>query len=115
MKMTGFDRLAGEVCAKYGFCGSGHTGVFVHFTDFLPETGPVTAEDFTDWLLIADGYDPARQAEVFEKFRAIFRPIFIKHMGTDCVDAGLLYYSPGSSDGPFHPRRWARPGSGPKR
>ncbi|WP_112310858.1 hypothetical protein [Pseudogemmobacter bohemicus] len=113
MKKTGFDRLACEVCAKYGFCGSGHTGTFVHVTDFLPESGPVTAEQFTDWLLIADGYDPESQAEVFEKFRAIFRPIFIKHMGADCVEAGLLYYSPGNSDGFFHPRRRARRRSRP--
>lgn len=85
--------MAYELCAKFGFCGSAHTGRMVRVTDFIPDSGSVTADQFIEWLLLADGYDPAKQGEAFRHFKTVLHGVFVKHMGADIVDASLLRYS----------------------
>ncbi|HEV2235263.1 MAG TPA: hypothetical protein VGR57_01260 [Ktedonobacterales bacterium] len=86
-----FDGMMHKFCVGLGYCGSVNDGKPQHVTDFIPETGPVSAEQFARWLLAAEsGYD----AEVFDpsdvRIRQ-FSAIFIKHMGADVVDASLLH------------------------
>ncbi|MER9914996.1 hypothetical protein NKJ71_30735 [Mesorhizobium sp. M0050] len=50
-----FDGLMRAVCTGYGYCGSLQDDGFVHVTDFFPERGRVTAEQFVDWLFMAEG------------------------------------------------------------
>ncbi len=47
-----------DVCVKLGWCGCVKEGKRLHITDFIPETGPVSADRFARWLIMADGLDP---------------------------------------------------------
>jgi hypothetical protein len=88
-KKPNFDTLLTAVCAGHGYCGSVQDGRFVHVTDFIPDSGQVTAEQFVDWVFIADGNrwigDP-----IAMKHRETLRAYFIFHMGADVVDARRL-------------------------
>jgi hypothetical protein len=79
-----FDGMMSEYCGL-GYCGSVKDGEALHVTDFIPETGPVTAAQFTRWLLVAEGFEP-------DEFNVRdLSGVFIKHMGADVVDASRLH------------------------
>lgn len=82
-KPTIFDGMINEVCVKMGFCGSVVDGEPRHVTDFIPKTGPVSAEQFASWVLIAEGMSPEQERGFWHSLKAVF----VKHMKADVVDA----------------------------
>ena len=78
-----FDGMMHEFCVGLGFCGSVRDGKPLHVTDFVPEAGTVSADEFVQWIISAEGlegYDDARH----------LKEVFIKHMGTVAVDVSNL-------------------------
>lgn len=83
---TGFDTLMDQVCVEWGHCGSVQAGRYVHVTDFIPDSVTVTASQFAEWVLIAEGGTDA-QTTYRERWLSRLRDAFVEHMGTDCVHA----------------------------
>jgi hypothetical protein len=79
----GFDAMMDELAGRMGYCGTGKT----HVTDFIPAEGPVTADQFVEWLILAEE-DP-----VTARFRPELRAIFLRHMKREIVDARDLQWS----------------------
>jgi len=82
-----FDGMMHELCVGLGWCGCVKDGKPRHVSDFIPDTGPVSAEEFARWLVQADGLDPEKldKAEMGR-----LRATFVRHMGTNIVDASTL-------------------------
>jgi hypothetical protein len=89
---TRYNALMGEVCVRYGFCGSCVDGTPSHVGDLIPSSGPVTADQFVDWLVIADGLDLTSFSEHRKPLKRQLRAAFIKHMGAEVVDASDLQW-----------------------
>lgn len=85
-----FDELMREVCVTYGYCGGIVDGKPSHVTDFIPESGPVTAKQFADWLFLADGADPTEISGRQAKLHAALESAFVRHLGAATVDASIL-------------------------
>ena len=86
-----FDGMMHEFCVGFGYCGCVKDGEPLHVSDFIPETGPVSADQFARWLIAADGFDSDGFST--SEFRRLIRQlteVFVKHMGTDVVDASNL-------------------------
>ena len=83
-----FDGMMHEFCVGLGWCGCVKDGRPLHITDFIPESGPVSADEFARWLIVADGLDPNQlhPSEWIPDLKAVF----VKHMGADVVDASKL-------------------------
>ena len=62
-----FVRLMNELCVGLGCCGGISDGQPSHVTDFIPAAGPVTAKDFANWALLAEGLDPL--VELCQRYR----------------------------------------------
>ena len=75
-----FDDMIYEFCAGHGFCGSVLNGRLSHVSDFIPQVGMVSADEFVRWILKAEGL------EAYNNTKSL-KAIFIKHMGADKVDA----------------------------
>jgi hypothetical protein len=82
-----FDGMMHQFCAKLGWCGAMRDGKPLHVSDFVPETGPVTADEFARWLVMADGLNPDQlsRSQLGE-----LAEVFVKHMGASIVDASEL-------------------------
>jgi hypothetical protein len=88
----GFESLMHDVCVGHGYCGGVHDDRFMHVTDFIPESGPVTADQFVAWVYLAeygrseeDGYSP-----LWARHRQTIRNWFVEHMGSEVVDSARL-------------------------
>ena len=79
--------LLQTICGGMGYCGSVVDGARRHVDDFISAEGPVTADQFVDWVFQAEGIEPLLGERSHK--RAI-REAFIKHMGSDVVDASKL-------------------------
>jgi hypothetical protein len=77
-----------EVCVGLGFCGSVINDEPRHVDDFIPASGPVTADQFVDWLFQAEGKNPT----MFEQHRRAIKAAFVRHMGSSTVDAKHLHW-----------------------
>jgi len=87
-----FDGMMHEFCARRGWCGSIKDGKRLHVTDFVPETGPVSTDEFVKWLVMADGFDPDEpSATEVSRWMPELKAVFVKHMGADIVDASNLH------------------------
>lgn len=73
----------------YGYCGSLQDGGFLHVTDFFPERGTVTVEQFVDWLFLAEG-DQTDRSPFAMLMREKIRSCFIGYMGSDVVSVRKL-------------------------
>jgi hypothetical protein len=82
-----FDGMMHEFCVGLGWCGCVKDGRPLHVSDFIPETGPVSADEFARWLITADGLDPDQLSDA--ELRQL-RAVFVKHMGVDVIDASNL-------------------------
>jgi hypothetical protein len=89
MPKPNIETLMYAICVNHGFCGGLHGEKFVRATDFVPPRGTVTADDFVDWIFLAEGVrwlgDP-----VAMRYRERLRSHFIAHMGSSIVDARRL-------------------------
>lgn len=86
---TAFDALMHEVCVERGG-GSVVDDRPMHLTDFLPESGEVTADQFADWIFEADGVDPDEDREKWQRHIDDLRDAFKRHMGEFSVDVQQL-------------------------
>ena len=81
----GYAALLNEVCVGLGYCGCIKDGEPLHVDDFIPDAGLVTADQFAEWVVLADNMDPSTNPHLNAIRRA-----FVRHMGADTVDATLL-------------------------
>ena len=86
----GYNALMHEVCVGMGWCGGVIDGEPSHVDDFIPNEGSVTADQFVDWLFRADGMDPLEDPAKWQKHKDGLRNAFIRHMGSDIVNACQL-------------------------
>jgi len=84
-RSSAYDRLLQQVCIGLGYCGSVIDGEPSHVDMFIPEEGPVTADEFVEWVFRAEGLEAAGG----EHSRQI-REAFVQHMGGEVVEARLL-------------------------
>jgi hypothetical protein len=101
MTETGFDALMDEACVGWGFCGCVKHDRRLHVTLFIPPEGPVTADQFVEWLFLADNMNPNSEPAKWQRHKAALRAAFVRHMGAETVDARLLHWS----DVPPHDER----------
>jgi len=102
---TGFDALMDFVCVGHGYCGSIHrNGTPLHVTLFIPDEGPVTADQFVEWVFLADRENPNVEPERTQRAKDAIRAAFVEYMGGDVVDAERLRWS----DAP-PPDEWKTP------
>ena len=85
-----YNSLMHEVCVGRGWCGGIVNDKPSHVDDFIPETGPVSAEQFIEWLFQADGVDPSSEPTKWAKHKNALREAFVRHMGADVIDASAL-------------------------
>jgi hypothetical protein len=83
-----YNALLHEICVDLGFCGSVVDGEPLHVDKFIPDKGTVSADQFVDWVFMAEGWDPS-EADA-SKHRASIRNAFVTQMGAEAVDAGDL-------------------------
>jgi hypothetical protein len=102
MSKSGFDALMDEVCVGLGFCGCIKRGRPLHVSRFVPSSGPVRADQFAEWVFLADDMNPNSRPERWEKIRAKIEDAFVRHMGGDVVDASQLRWSDDDSDPSIH-------------
>ena len=86
--VAGFDALMHDVCVCQGWCGGP-----AHVTDFIPESGSVTVDQFVDWLFEAEGLETTNDAEKWREHRKVLRDAFVRHMGNNVVDATELQWN----------------------
>ena len=89
---TKFDGMMYEFCVRLGWCGATvKDGKLVLITDFIADTGSVTADQFVDWLILADGVDVNQEGvSQLKRWRRELKAVFLKHMGPEVVDAAQL-------------------------
>jgi hypothetical protein len=86
-----FDGMMHELCGKRGWCGGVKDGKRLHVTDFIPATGPVSADEFARWLIVAEGFDPDQFSTAeLERLMDQLKAVFVKHMGAHVIDASNL-------------------------
>lgn len=90
---SAFDGLMREVCVQRGWCGGIVDGQTKHVTDFLPEDGAVSADQFAAWLFKADGVDPDEDRTKWQPHFDGLRDAFVRHMGANEVDVDRLKWS----------------------
>ncbi|MDO6965796.1 hypothetical protein [Rhizobium alvei] len=61
----------------------------MHVTDFIPKHGTVSADDFVDWLFLADDETFIGRMNAMRR-RETLRSMFIAHMGSTTVKASRL-------------------------
>lgn len=92
-KPSAFDAMMHELCVGKGWCGSVIDGAPSHVTDYIPDKGEVSAEQFVDWLIKADGEDPSQNSPQMRRVKTALIDVFIKYMGAQSVDAARLRFS----------------------
>ena len=85
-----FNSLMREVCVDRGWCGGIVDGEPSHVDFFIPDSGPVTVDQFVDWLFLAEDMDPTAEPEKWQSHRDGLREAFLRHMGSAIVDASAL-------------------------
>jgi hypothetical protein len=90
---SGYEALMHCVCGDWGFCGCVKNDKPLHVDDLIHETGLVTADQFVEWVFLADNMNPNSDIETWQKHKDAIRTAFISHMGSDVVDACRLKWS----------------------
>lgn len=70
-----------------GFCGCVKDGKPLHVHDFIPEEGTITADEFVEWVFLADDLDSSDGSTGWSTSGKAIREAFIKHMGGSEADA----------------------------
>jgi hypothetical protein len=85
-----YARLQNKVCVGLGYCGTEKNGKPLHVDDIIPSYGMVTAEQFAEWVILADDLNPNLAPTEHKK---MMRAAFIDCMGAEVVDASRLKWS----------------------
>ncbi|MEM8985595.1 MAG: hypothetical protein AAGC95_02635 [Pseudomonadota bacterium] len=88
-----FDALMHEICVGMGFCGCIKRGSPLHVTSFIPSTGVVSADQFAEWVFLADNLNPNTDRKSWGNHKNKLKSAFLRHMGAETVDAKSLQYS----------------------
>lgn len=91
---TGFDALMTFTCVRMGYCGCIKNEQAFDVTLLIPDRGVVTADQFAEWVLLADNTNP--NTECRSNIRKAIRDSFVEHMGSEVVDASRLQYTRGT-------------------
>ncbi|MDB5471398.1 MAG: hypothetical protein JWR84_2958 [Caulobacter sp.] len=85
-------------CVGMGYCGwTDADGQMRHVTDFIPDEGPVSADQFVEWVLLAEG----RRSDLTPlRHKRQLRQTFVDIMGGAVVDARRRWPEADTSDGP---------------
>ncbi len=83
MDKSCFEILMEFTCVQLGYCGSRINGKSHHVTDYIPKYGYVTADEFADWVFVAEGIDPKSDRVIDHKKRIVMK--FKECMGTDTI------------------------------
>lgn len=75
-----YARLQNKVCVGLGYCGTVKNGKTLHVDDIIPSYGMVTAEQFAEWVILADDLNPNLAPSEHKK---MIRAAFIEFMGAD--------------------------------
>lgn len=86
-----FDLLLWHICVGSGWCGGIVGGVPTHVTDLLPKSGTVTARQFAELAIRADGWPDGEPFE--EKHLHQLETAFITRMGAASAEAEALQMS----------------------
>lgn len=92
------DALMDEICVGLGFCGCIKDGKPLHVAQFIPSKGPVTADQFAEWVFLADDMNPSSEPKNWENLRDKIKRAFVRHMGAEVVDAKRLKWSDDKPD-----------------
>jgi hypothetical protein len=84
---SAYTALRNEVCVGWGYCGCIKDGEPLHVDSFIPAQGTVTADQFVEWVFVAENLEPSLRPK--SHWRGL-RDAFVKHMGTSAVDASRL-------------------------
>jgi hypothetical protein len=104
MSKTGYDALMHEACVTWGYCGCIKRGQPLHVDLLIPPAGPVTADQFIEWLILADDVNPNEARH--ERMKTALRDVFIRTMGAETVDASLLRWSHAHAGDPLPDQRF---------
>jgi hypothetical protein len=92
--LGGFEALMDVVCPGLGFCGAtNRRGTPMHVTHIIPAAGPVTADQFVEWVFLADGMNPNVKPEKWRPLKDAIRAAFVEHMCGELADAKALRWS----------------------
>ena len=80
-----YDGMMHDYCVNKGWCGGVINGAPLHVSDFIPDKGLVSADQFVTWLMKAEGVDPSDLP-----VRKELISVFMKHMGVYKVEATQL-------------------------
>lgn len=80
-------RLTEILCVVHGWCGSVVDGEYRRVDDYLPISGPVTAEQFAEWVILAEGQDPDGAIARAQGWRATIENVFVECIGARVFDA----------------------------
>lgn len=90
---TGYDALMHVVCVDLGFCGCLKRDKPLHVDDLIPPCGPVSADQFVEWVFLADNQNPNHEPERWLHIKQAIRASFVEHMNAEVVDATKLRWS----------------------
>lgn len=62
----------------------------MHVDDFIPDYGQVSAHQFAEWVMLADGCGPDSSPKFRARHKNDIIVAFIKYMGTETVPAQQL-------------------------
>jgi hypothetical protein len=99
---SGYDALMHEICVGLGFCGCIKGGRPLHIDRFIPSKGPVTADQFVEWVFLADDMNPNAEPKRWSDLKEKVKLAFVRYMGSEIVDAELLRWS---DSGQYQPRQ----------
>lgn len=95
---VGFDALMTFTCTEMGYCGCIKNNNTLHITLLIPDSGLVTANQFADWVLLADNVNPNVENDNWLHHKDMLKAKFIEYMGADTVEASKLRYTSGLRD-----------------
>ncbi|MEL7199251.1 MAG: hypothetical protein AAGL10_13130 [Pseudomonadota bacterium] len=87
---SGIDKLLHKLCVTYGYCGCVKFDKPLHVDDFIPPKGPVHAEQFVEWVFLADDVNPNSDDDHIVEMKSVFRSLFVEYLGAETVDALVL-------------------------
>lgn len=87
------DALMKRVCVDLGYCGSEKRLRRLHVLDLIPNSGPVSAGKFAEWVLLADGANVEAPSAAERQHLEVIALIFKECMGAKRVDASKLKYN----------------------
>lgn len=88
--MTESYRALWQALVSAGWCGSAVDGYPRLISDYIPHFGSITARQYADWVLEAEGFPIRTTRESIRAARWI-EALFIRHMGDRPVPARAFW------------------------